>query len=365
MTRKNIFYYVSGHGFGHATRSCVVMNALHAVDPTVFFHIRSNAPRWLFAKNVVAPFEYCFVEVDVGVVQRTIFNIDKMRTLRNCEELLEREPKVLKQELKFAQANPPALIISDISPMAFDVGHKLGVPAVGIANFSWDWIYEAYVEEMKPFKAIVDWTRGSYAKAELLLKLPLCGEFPAFRKTKAIPFIARKSTADRAEVFDTLGIPKTKQKVILLAFGGVDGAGFMMDGIERNPQYLFVIPTDQAIPRLANAVKVPEVVHVRFQDLVKSCDLVVSKPGYGIVSECVANQTPFLYTSRDDFVEYDVMVKGMKKCLPTAFIPRMYLVMGDWDIHLEGFIGAKHEWKAVATDGEVVAAGILKKYLKG
>ncbi len=37
----------------------------------------------------------------------------------------------------------------------------------------------------------------------------------------------------------------------------------MLDGVERNPQYLFVIPTDQAIPRLPNAVKVPEVVHVR------------------------------------------------------------------------------------------------------
>ncbi|MBI2920475.1 MAG: hypothetical protein HYY18_05265 [Planctomycetes bacterium] len=364
MTRKNVYYYVSGHGFGHATRSCVVMNALHAVDPTVFFHIRSNAPRWLFAKNVVAPFEYCFVEVDVGVVQRTIFNIDKQRTLRNCEEALDRAPKVMKQELKFAQEHPPVLIVSDIAPLAFEVADKLGVPSVAIANFSWDWIYESYVKECRQFGPIVEATRASYRKADLLLRLPFPGDFSAFRKQKPIPFIARKSTAQKTEVFETLGIPRTDKKVVLLAFGGVDGAGFMMDGVERNPQYLFVIPTDQAIPRLPNAVKVPEVVHVRFQDLVKSCDLVVSKPGYGIVSECVANRTPFLYTSRDDFIEYDVMVKQLKKYLPTAFIPRMYLVMGDWDVHLDGFIGAKHAWKEVATDGEVVAAKVLKRYLK-
>jgi L-arabinokinase len=364
MTRKNVYYYVSGHGFGHATRSCVVMNALHAVDPSVFFHIRSNAPRWLFAKNVVAPFEYCFVEVDVGVVQRTIFNIDKMRTLRNCEEALDRGPRVLKQELKFGQANPPHLILSDIAPIAFDVGHKLGVPAVGIANFSWDWIYQGYVKEMKPFAQIVSAVRESYARAELLLKLPFSGEFPAFRKTKNIGLVARRSSADRAETFEALGIPRTNKKVVLLAFGGVDGAGFMIDGIERNPQCLFVIPTDQALPRLPNAVKVPEVVHVRFQDLVKACDLVVSKPGYGIVSECVANRTPFLYTSRDDFVEYDVMVRQMPKMMPCAFIPRMYLVMGDWDIHLEGVFGQKTVWKDGKTDGADDAARILKKYLK-
>jgi len=84
-------------------------------------------------------------------VQRTIFNIDKMRTLRNCEEAVERGPKVLKQELKFGAQNPPALIVSDIAPMAFDVAQKLGVPGVAIANFSWDWIYEGYVKECKPF----------------------------------------------------------------------------------------------------------------------------------------------------------------------------------------------------------------------
>ncbi|NUN50588.1 MAG: hypothetical protein HUU15_17390 [Candidatus Brocadiae bacterium] len=364
MTRKNVYYYVSGHGLGHATRSCVVMNALHALVPTVNFHIRSNAPRWIFAKNVHAPFEYSFVEVDVGVVQRTIFNIDKLRTLRNCEEAVDRAPKVLKQELAFAAKHPPALIISDIAPLAFDVGKMLGVPSVGIANFTWDWIYESYIDEMKPFKALAQMARASYAKADLLLRLPFAGESKSIRNQKSIPVIARKSTARREDVFESLGIPRTDRKVVLLAFGGMDGAGFMLDGIERNPQYLFVIPTDQAIPKLPNAVRVPEVVHVQFQDLVKSCDLVVSKPGYGIVSECIANRTPFLYTSRDDFPEYEVMVAQMKKSLPCAFIPRMYLVMGDWDIHLEGFIGTKQVWKDVRTDGDVVAAKALAKYLK-
>ena len=37
-------------------------------------------------------------------------------------------------------------------------------------------------------------------------------------------------------------------------------------------------------------------------------DVVVTKPGYGIISECLANDTALLYTDRGHFIEYDVLV---------------------------------------------------------
>ena len=53
-----------------------------------------------------------------------------------------------------------------------------------------------------------------------------------------------------------------------------------------------------------------------YQDVVAAADLVITKPGYGIVSECVANGTPLLYTSRGRFVEYDVFVAEMPRVAP-------------------------------------------------
>ena len=50
---------------------------------------------------------------------------------------------------------------------------------------------------------------------------------------------------------------------------------------------------------------------LRYEDLVAAADVVVSKPGYGIVSECIANDTALLYTSRGRLIEYDVMVAEM------------------------------------------------------
>ena len=50
---------------------------------------------------------------------------------------------------------------------------------------------------------------------------------------------------------------------------------------------------------------------LRYEDLVHAVDVVVTKPGYGIVAECLANGTAMLYTSRGRFREYDVMVAEM------------------------------------------------------
>ena len=50
---------------------------------------------------------------------------------------------------------------------------------------------------------------------------------------------------------------------------------------------------------------------LRYEDLVQAADVVVTKPGYGIISEAIANDAALLYTSRGHFVEYDVLVKEM------------------------------------------------------
>jgi L-arabinokinase len=59
-------------------------------------------------------------------------------------------------------------------------------------------------------------------------------------------------------------------------------------------------------------------------------DVVVTKPGYGIISECIANDTAVLYTSRGNFAEYDVMVGQMPRLLRCEYIPLETLLAGCW-----------------------------------
>ena len=52
----------------------------------------------------------------------------------------------------------------------------------------------------------------------------------------------------------------------------------------------------------------------------RGADVVVTKPGYGIISEAIANDAALLYTSRGDFVEYNVLVREMSRYLRVEFI---------------------------------------------
>ena len=161
MAGPSVLFYISGHGLGHSVRSCEVLNALHQLEPDLFFYIRSNAPRWIFAANLRCPFEYTFLDIDVGAVPKTPFTVDKPRTLRACTQLYERQSRIVEEELKFLKDKKVALLLADIPPLAFEVAARAGIPGVGVANFSWDWIYAAYAKEYPKFKELLERIRQS------------------------------------------------------------------------------------------------------------------------------------------------------------------------------------------------------------
>jgi L-arabinokinase len=70
---------------------------------------------------------------------------------------------------------------------------------------------------------------------------------------------------------------------------------------------------------------------LRYEDLVGAVDLVLTKPGYGIVSECIANDTRLLFTPRGRFREYEVFVAQMPRLLPCEFLSLDDLGAGRWD----------------------------------
>jgi L-arabinokinase len=74
---------------------------------------------------------------------------------------------------------------------------------------------------------------------------------------------------------------------------------------------------------------------LRYEDVVAAADIVITKPGYGIISESIANDTAILYTSRGHFVEYDVLVREMPRWVRCGFISNEDLIAGNWQRALD------------------------------
>jgi len=102
---------------------------------------------------------------------------------------------------------------------------------------------------------------------------------------------------------------------------------------------------------------------VRYEDLVGASEAVVSKPGYGIISEAIANDAALLYTSRGHFPEYDVLVEEMPKYVRNAFISQDDLFSGKWEPHIDKLLAQPKIKKKPETNGADVAAEILLKAL--
>jgi hypothetical protein len=102
---------------------------------------------------------------------------------------------------------------------------------------------------------------------------------------------------------------------------------------------------------------------IRYEDLVNASEAVVTKPGYGIIAESIANDAAILYTSRGHFPEYDVLVDEMPKYVRSAFFSHDDLFNGKWEPHLDKLLAQPKLKKKPETNGADVAAEILLKAL--
>ncbi|MBI4537471.1 MAG: hypothetical protein HY712_05895 [candidate division NC10 bacterium] len=352
----HIAAYITGHGFGHATRSAALLAAVAARLPGARLSLVSTAPEWLFRLNLPAPFGYRAQPLDVGMIQRDAISLDLDATLAACHRLLEEQPARIALEADFLLREGVDLVLADIPWAAFPAARRAGIPSVGVSNFSWDWIYGEYLSLRPEFGRVVASIREGYAQADLFLRLPFHGPCDAFPVVRDIPMIARRARQSRDAVRAALSL-NGKRPVVLLSFGGFDIQDIDLTRVERLRDYCFL--TTQPPPRPVENVQVVSLPDLTYEEVVAQADAVITKPGYGIVSDCLANQTPVLYTSRGAFAEYPCLVDGLEQFGVCEYISNQELLAGNWRPALERLLRRPRRWPVLESDGAEVAAGIL------
>ena len=372
-----IVFYVSGHGFGHASRTIEVINAVLGDRPETRIGVRTSAPRWLFDLTVKGKVAFSTFECDTGVVQIDALMLDEADTIRRAAAFHSDLVTRAASETRVLRELGAGLIVGDIPPLAFAVGAAAGIPSIALGNFTWDWIYADY-PRVRLAPSLLPAIRGAYAKGSMALRLPMSAGFETFSNIKDIPFIAQHATRTREAVCKALKIPADKP-VVLMSFGGYGLSGLETDGLAKFKKYTVVTAANLSVGRTRKAALVVErkgsFVSVneeamynagfRYEDLVGAAEAIVTKPGYGIIAECIANDAALLYTSRGHFPEYDVLVEEMPKYLRTAFIGQEDLFAGKWETHLDKLLAQPKpkNYKKPDTNGAELAAEILLKML--
>jgi hypothetical protein len=382
-----IAFYISGHGFGHASRDVEILNALHAIAPGVRVVVRTSAPRWLFDLTLTAPIEWRPGECDTGIVQVDSLRLDLDLTLRHADDFHATLDVKAAEEARFLRDIGAGLVVGDIPPLAFAAAAAAGLRSIAVGNFTWDWIYDGYEETAARVPRLLPTLRTAYARATEALRLPVGGGFAAFERVTDVPFVARRSRRDARETRRQFGLPEDG-RLVLASFGGYGLKDIDLSRLAALEGWTVVTTSnvqarrrepDPGAPAASSGAPGPEAplpptvrfvderaVYAegyRYEDLVAAVDVVATKPGYGIIAESIANGAAIVYTSRGRFVEYDVMVREMPRYLRCAFLSNEELYEGRWQRALDEVVAQPDPPEQPRVDGAEVVAARLKEML--
>ena len=364
-----VVFYISGHGFGHASRDVEIINALGRIaGPDLKVIIRSAVPQSLLARTLRVPFDLRPGICDTGLVQTNSVTQDDQATLAAARDFYGRfDDRVHDEAVQLAQDDPD-VVVCDIAPLGLAVAAELGVPSIFIGNFTWDWIYETQPGFGGGTSSVIDTIRGAHTLATETLKLPFSPSFDGsgLPNISPLPLIARRSTLPRAETRALFGLPPDR-KIALLSFGGYGLSELDLAGVDCAAEWNLVV-TDRSLSD--GALRALPYVHAlseaalgaspaRYEDLIAAVDAVITKPGFGILGECLTASTPILYTSRGLFREYEVLVAEMPRYLRSQFISQADLFAGRWNAALTELLAKPAPPETLPSTGAERAAEII------
>ena len=364
-----IALYITSHGFGHAVRCAALCEALLAACPDLRIVALTGAPAGIFPPGVEV--ERCVI--DTGAVQPTSLDVDARATLERYAALVATEPERLQTEVARVRELGARAVVADVPSAAFEIAARAGVHGIALANFSWDWIYEPFVEDAPAHAPLLAHLQAQYAQATRLLRLPFHGDLGVFPVIEDVPLIARRSTADRTETRRKLGLP-LEAPLVLFSFGGhvsetpdpdrlaaLDGYAFVATAVSMMGPALLAAESDVRSERHGRNLFLLPPLTDGYVDLLAACDAVVIKPGYGIVADLIANRVPALYVSRAGFREEPVLVHALETEARAVALDRAALQALDLGSGLDRLLALGRPWSERRLDGaEVVARRILE-----
>lgn len=281
---KKILYYVTDHGLGHATRSVAIIRKLleEQIEVTVRSSNLNYFNKSLPDTNIISGI------TDVGpVIEENTISINKNKTLEKMGKWIDSIHEISKNEQDIISKINPNLILSDISAMPFIAAHKAQIDSIGISNFSWIDVLRGFPNNQ------IQLLEEAYDLSTMAIQLPFGLPMKPFKNKKQVGLVCKTPTNSRIQLRKKLGL-KDSEICVFINLG----------------KYFSIRPkVSKNIKIISTGAKIysNNVMYINpwieGQDLIFASDLVISKCGYGIISECLTNGIPFLYISDNDHLE--------------------------------------------------------------
>ncbi len=358
---NTIAYFITDHGFGHAARSCVLIQDLLRHHSDLNITIVTAVPHSFFAERIDSEFtdrvSYIVEKVDVGILEHVDqdmeININVRETVTTMASFWSENNLEIKVT-KLASLLPSiSCIVFDITPLAPLVAKRLSVPSIAITNFAWCWMLETIIptiadeQDKQTLIQVYHTMIKLYNMSSHLIKLPYCAPnmkgFEHVPSTDLQAWLGVKATLTPEQVFNSTPQLVQGKKHMLLSFGGHAFVSVILDRIAKwtvpvDWNVVIIVPSKmegimQGQPLPSNLTLIHEKeLQVSYLDLLSVMDCVVGKTGYGLVSESINNRVPILYTDRASFREHLLLSQALVDNIACGEIGMKEVLTGSVDL---------------------------------
>jgi hypothetical protein len=349
-------YYITGHGFGHAVRTTQVIKSLPPDLPLI---LKTTAPERLFREELPGrDFTYVHAEYDCGCLQSDSVTVLRRETLTRYGEIARENAARLPDEITFLRDHGVRCVASDIPSFPLQAARAAGIPGVAVANFTWHDIYVEYVETDAD-AALLRQMAGEYAAATMAcltpLSVPTVGE--VFPNSERVPIVARRGQPMRDTLVEALDVPRDKHLALL--YLGNWGLDIHWPALEQWKDWVFLL--DSPLPQPVANVFAFDAYRWGYAEVAASVDAVISKAGYGTITECIANSVPLIYLPRRGFIEHEALVLGMNAWGGGVEVSEAAFFAGEWKAALHSALAARPDPGVFPTNGaDVIANKIVE-----
>lgn len=338
-------------------QSCLVLNALQQHQPAQQLTLYTRVNPAFLRSRLDRPFAQISVATDFGMLMQSAVDIDVAASHQRYQQTHQNWSQQLADTAKQLEQLKPDLIFADVPYLLLAAAKLAQIPAVALCSLNWADIYWHYCQTYPQAKAIHQQILNAYQSANAFLQPRPHMPMLDLDNRQSIGVLARLGKAQRQNILQQLALPGDT-RLILVGLGGID----MHLPVQNWPllanTHWLVPPTWQT---QRSDMQAFDSLGVEFIDLLSSCDLLLTKPGYGSFTEAACNGIPVLYLEREDWPETPYLTQWLHQHAAALSVSRRQLETGDLQASIEQVLALPRPPRPLPSGAEE-AAKHLSRY---
>jgi hypothetical protein len=318
---------ISSHGYGHAGQTLPVLQALYNLRPQWRYVVRTQLPRDFLQTRLAFPFEYVAYSSDFGMVMASALDVLPEASLQRYQAQHQDWPHTVQCAIDALAPLRADMLLSNVSYVSLAAAAQLGIPAYAMCSMHWADIFSAYCGNLPGSSKIVAEMRAAYQSARVFFKPAPSMPMLDLGNVVTVGPLARLGVDRRCELLERLQMTDHgAARVVLLSLGGMPYPIDATKWPNFGPHVRILMNEPQAHPNVVSL----QPLGMPFIDLLRSCDVLVTKPGYGLVADAACNGIPVVYVTRRHWPEEAWLVNWMHQHNRAQEISREALLQGQF-----------------------------------